>query len=194
MKGGESAMLLCMTSANSYETNHDDRQLESCIVRLAQDDRKAFAILYEQTRACIYGFALSILKNTHDAEDILQDCYIAVCSAAKNYRPCGKPMAWIFTIARNLCLMKQREYRRTGTIPDENWETSFQEKEDLSPEDKLILTECMQTLTDEERQIVVLHAVGGFKHREIAGMLNLPLPTVLSKHSRALKKLKAHFI
>lgn len=186
-------MLLCMTSANSYETNHDDQQLESCIARLAQDDRKAFAILYEQTRACIYGFALSILKNTHDAEDILQDCYIAVCSAAKNYRPCGKPMAWIFTIARNLCLMKQREYRRTGTIPDENWETSFQEKEDLSPEDKLILTECMQALTDEERQIVVLHAVGGFKHREIAGMLNLPLPTVLSKHSRALKKLKAHF-
>jgi RNA polymerase sigma-70 factor (ECF subfamily) len=39
---------------------------------------------------------------------------------------------------------------------------------------------------------VVLHAVSGLKHREIAAALNLPLPTVLSKYNRALKKLKTH--
>jgi RNA polymerase sigma-70 factor (ECF subfamily) len=50
----------------------------------------------------------------------------------------------------------------------------------------------MKHLSDQERQIVVLHAVSGLKHREIAAALNLPLPTVLSKYNRALKKLKTH--
>ena len=45
-------------------------------------------------------------------------------------------------------------------------------------------------LNQQERQIVVLHAVSGFRHREIAQLLQLPLPTVLSKYHRALKKLK----
>ena len=45
-------------------------------------------------------------------------------------------------------------------------------------------------LSDEERQIVVLHAAAGFRHREIADMLGLPLPTVLSKYHRTLKKLR----
>ena len=48
----------------------------------------------------------------------------------------------------------------------------------------------MEELSDEERQIVTLHAVSGFKHREIAELMELPLPTVLSKYSRALKRLK----
>ena len=47
----------------------------------------------------------------------------------------------------------------------------------------------MAALTDEERQVVMLHAVTGLKHREIAQLLELPLATVLSKYRRALKKL-----
>lgn len=48
----------------------------------------------------------------------------------------------------------------------------------------------MTGLSDQERQVVLLHAVTGLKHREIAALLELPLPTVLSKYSRALKKLR----
>ena len=48
----------------------------------------------------------------------------------------------------------------------------------------------MDTLSDEEREIVSLHALTGLKHREIAAMMDLALPTVLSKYHRALKKLK----
>ena len=50
----------------------------------------------------------------------------------------------------------------------------------------------MNHLSDEERQIVVLHAVAGFKHREIADLTGLSLTGVLSKYSRALKKLKQY--
>ena len=43
----------------------------------------------------------------------------------------------------------------------------------------------------EIRRIVLLHAVTGMKHREIAALLELPLPTVLSKYHRALKKMRS---
>ncbi len=65
-------------------------------------------------------------------------------------------------------------------------------EEGMTAEDKAILAECMARLTDEERHIVVLHAVGGLRHRETAVLLGLPLSTVLSKYARALKKLKEH--
>lgn len=62
----------------------------------------------------------------------------------------------------------------------------------MTPEDKLVLRACMQQLEDDERQIVVLHAVSGFLHREIAHLMGMPLSTVASKYNRSLKKLKKY--
>ena len=73
-----------------------------CIQKNAAGDKEALAALYEQTHAAVYGFALSILKNAQDAEDVLQDTYIQVWKAAENYVSAGKPLSWIFTITRNL--------------------------------------------------------------------------------------------
>ena len=111
-------------------------------------------------------------------------------AAAAGYRSSGKPMAWILTITRNLCLMKLRERQKTAGLPREDWERYLDSREEITPEDRLVLTQCMRRLNDQERQIVVLHAVSGFKHREIAELMELPVSTVLSKYRRALKKLR----
>ena len=49
---------------------------ENLILRMAGGDREAFKTLYEQTASVVYGFALSILKNKHDAEDVMHDAFI----------------------------------------------------------------------------------------------------------------------
>ena len=54
------------------------------------------------------------------------------------------------------------------------------------------MQQALASLGEEERRIVLLHAVTGMKHREIAALLELPLPTVLSKYHRALKKMRAY--
>ena len=56
---------------------------------------------------------------------------------------------------------------------------------------RVLLQHALASLGDEERRIVLLHAVTGMKHREIAALLELPLPTVLSKYHRALKKMRS---
>jgi RNA polymerase sigma-70 factor (ECF subfamily) len=188
----ETVILFHLAELDGLREELDPSVLDLYIRRIAAGDTRALENLYHETHTSVYAYVISVLKNVHDAEDVLHDCYLAVHSAAANYSSSGKPMAWIITIAKNLCLMKLRERKKKAEVEDEDFFINAQYNEDsrLTPEDAFILSECMNELSDEERQIVVLHVVSGFKHREIASFLDMALPTVLSKYHRALKKLK----
>lgn len=183
-----------LTSTSAYRSDpfNGADELDRCILGIARGDPDALELLYHSTRASVYSFALSILKNSHDAEDVLQDCYLHIHTGAEHYRSAGKPMAWILTITKNLCYQILRDRQRTADLPQEDWEPWLAANEGLSQEDQVVIRQCMENLTDEERQIVSLHAVAGFRHREIAEVLSLPLSTVLSKYHRAIKKLRQH--
>lgn len=168
----------------------DSRQLEGLMADLAAGDRDALAQLYHRTRAAVYGLAMSILGSGHDAEDVTQDTFVAVWEKCHLYRPQGTPMAWLLTITRNLARMKLRDRSRTQDLGEEQWMAIPAQSPSVTPEDRAVLEAALNILSDQERQIVVLHAAAGLKHREIAKLLELPLPTVLSKYRRALSKLK----
>ena len=68
--------------------------------RVSKRNRCEAAALYRQTKASVFGYALSLLKNPYDAEDVLHDCFVSIYSAAEGYVSSGKPMAWILTITR----------------------------------------------------------------------------------------------
>ena len=61
----------------------------------------------------------------------------------------------------------------------------------MSAEERHVLHTALTALEDTERQVILLHAVSGLKHREIAELLEIPLATALSKYHRGLKKLRA---
>ena len=115
---------------------------------------------------------------------------IAVYSAAAGYVPRGKPMAWIMTIAKNLARMRLRAVRKQLDLDEEDWGRYLTSSPNVSPDERMLLQVAMKVLSDEQQQIVMLHAVAGMKHREIARMLDMPVATVLSKYSRAIKKLR----
>ena len=79
---------------------------ENLILRIAQGDGNAYRILYNETASTVYAFALSILRNRYDAEDVMHDTFIRIYTAAVTYKPLGKPLAWILTIVRNLSYNK----------------------------------------------------------------------------------------
>ena len=182
-------MLVWVTDAIEH-TQGEARELETLLSRIAQGDKEALGALYERTHAALYGFALSLVRRPGDAEDILQETFLRVYAAAERYRPEGKPMAWLMTIAKNLARMRLREAKRTSGLPEEEWERYLSSKPGVSAEDRLILQAALWQLSDAERQIVMLHAVAGLRHRESAALLEMPLATVLSKYARAVRKLK----
>ena len=163
---------------------------DSLLIGVAEGNRQAFSALYRAAGGSVYAYALSMLKDPAEAEDTMQDTFLKVRSAAHLYQPEGKPMAWIFTIARNICLMRLRQQKHIAYFsPDESYkEVDFTQITDL--EDRIVLQAALHVLSDEECQIIVLHAVTGWKHREIAQLLQLPVSTVLSKYRRGLKKLR----
>lgn len=163
---------------------------EELFIQIAEGDMQALETMYYQTYKAVYGFILSILKNQYDAEDILQETYIKIKTGAHLYKPQGKPLAWIFTIARNLSYMKIRKDKNTQTSPYEELENMLDFSAVEDKENKLLLEAAFSILGDEERQIIILHANTGMKHREIAALLKLPLSTVLSKYNLGMKKLR----
>ncbi len=168
-----------------------DELYESCILKIAEGDKDALRTLYEHTKSAVYGFALSIAQNMQDAEDIMQDTFVSINVSAHGYKQMGKPLNWMLTITRNLALMKIRARRRLADLAEDDWGLFIADAASVPSEDKLVLAAALNSVTPEESQIVILHAITGLKHREIAEILNLPLSTVLSKHSRALKKLRS---
>ena len=168
-----------------------DNMLDDLLRSVQSGESDAFAALYREVSPSVYSFALSILKNPHDAEDVLQDCFIRIFQSADQYHSSGKPMAWIMTIAKNLCFMHLRRQGKTEPLPDQ-WDALIPWNEEATTIDRVVLQQCMSRLTDEQRQIVVLHAVAGMKHREIAELMDLALPTVLSKYHRAIHKLRSN--
>ena len=168
-------------------------RLEEILQRVGNGEKKALGELYHETRAAVYGFSLSITKNPSDSEDVLQETYLKVWANAGSYKAKGTPMAWILTITKNLSLMKLREKKRYQDLEEHEWDTSFRiESETGTIEDRHLLEAALNLLWEEERQIILLHAVSGLKHREIAELLDMALATVLSKYHRGLKKLRKY--
>ena len=165
----------------------DPHDLEELLRQIALGSQQAFEELYRATDSAIYGYALSLTKNHHEGQDIMMDTYLKIRCAAHLYMPMGKPMAWILTITKNIARTKLRSAGRQIPLDDlEETTPSF----DRDSEEAVALEQAMKVLGDQERQILILHAVTGLKHREIAEMLGMPLATVLSKYARSLKKLK----
>ena len=183
-------MFLFTIPAEAVDSKKQSIIFDKYIFDIAQGNKEALADLYEDTRAMVYGYALSICKDPHNAEDILQDVFVQIWNAAAQYSSTGKPMAWIFTITRNLAIMTLRQQGKSVCVTDEEMATFFDEHPQITSDDRLMLEALLNELQDDERQIVILHALTGMKFREIAAFMQKPLSTVLSKYNRAIKKLK----
>ena len=159
-------LLFCLTAGLQEESSRCSSGSldDGLFVRMAQGDKKALEQVYRATDKAVFGFALSILHNAADAEDVMQETYVRLFQCAG----------------------------RRAYTPLEDFEEAVGDFSSADAEDRLVLDAAMTILGEQERQILLLHAVAGLKHREIAALLDRPLATVLSKYNRALKKLKNH--
>lgn len=178
--------LLMTTEGPSVKRPIDD----ALIRRIATGDMDALHTLYSSVCDSLYGFILSVVKDPHDADDVLQEAMLKVYTKAGEYIPQGKPLAWIFTIARHMALDKLRGRARIQPLEAIDGEAiTLPGVEDV--ERRLLLETLLNRLPEEDRQILILHAVTGMKYREIAAVLELPSGTVRSRYHRAMERLKA---
>lgn len=153
----------------------------------------AFAKLYETVYEDMYRFAFYTLGNAHDAEDVVSEAVISAFAAIKKLRLDEAFKGWIFRILSNKCNEKIREYtKRNSSFEQETQQNNQKMQSAVSGEDMtgwIAIKGLLWELSKEDRMILCMHIFGGYKTREIAGVLHMNENTVRSKESRALKKL-----
>ena len=169
------------------DKNAENSRLDMQIKLIAQGRKTALEALYQMTKTSVYAYSLSLLGSVTEAEDAMQEVYLEIWQSAGSYKSVGKPMGWIITLTKNVCFMKLRSKKYVSPEP---LEPSHFSGSGLCPEESAVLRGCLETLTESEREVILLHAVSGLKHREIAEITGLSLTAVLSRYHRSIKKLR----
>jgi RNA polymerase sigma-70 factor (ECF subfamily) len=178
---------------NTVPSGADPSQLLS---RVAAGDRDAFAGLYRQTQAKLYGTIVRILIRRDLAGEILQEVYVRIWQKAADFDATkGSPIAWMATIARNRALDEAR--RVTPLALDdlpENFEPAALEIDPLGSRDRseqlAALMRCLAQLDEEKRQIILLAYYRGASREELSKRFDRPVPTIKTWLHRGLAQLK----
>jgi len=87
-------------------------QLAAALRRVAEGDRAALRLVYDETAAKLFGVCLRILNDRSEAEDVLQDVYITVWQKARAFDEArASPITWLVAIARNRAIDRLRSGR-----------------------------------------------------------------------------------
>ena len=163
-------------------------------VRRAQaGDAAAFAELYSLVYKDLYRIALLNLNNQHDASDVVSDTVLEAYSSITKLRDEKAFKAWITKILTVKIKNKRKEYSQINNFReeledlDESKETAVNTEIDV---DGLNVMEGFKKLSSEERMVLSLSVVSGYKSEEIARMTGSSANTVRSKVARAKIKLK----
>ena len=146
-----------------------------------------FLELYEPVHKDMYRLAYYYLGNAQDAEDVVGDTVLKAYEKFATLRKKEAFKSWIFTILVNQCMtfLRKKAVRGTSELVEE---PSFEP----SLEDITVVKDLLAVLSEEERQIVILSVLGGYKGEEIARILHIKHGTVRTKYRRALKKMERY--
>lgn len=141
--------------------------------------------IYKQHSKYVFNVALSVLKNTNDAEDIMQDVFIKFFENMDNFRAEADIKTYLYKMTVN----KSIDYIRKQAGRREKLSKIF-EKNTKSEAQSLILFDLLDKLTLNEKLPLILSEIGGFSYKEIAEILNIKTGTVKSRINRSINKLK----
>lgn len=149
----------------------------------------------------LYHFALRLILNAAEAQDITQEVFLRLHQCKEGYRPKGKFAAWLFNIAHNLCISRFRKRKwyafwpRIKDAPDESveFESPGPSPRDVAQDNDLscILKKCIQGLPLLQKEALILREYENLDYHEIAKILQKPQATVKILLYRARQNLKA---
>ena len=140
------------------------------------------------------SFALGFTRNNEDAKDLTQETFLKAIKYKNYYTPQTNFKAWVFTIMRNIFINQYRRKVKSGTIFDNSKEmylltnSSGSEESAVSQIATKDIEEKIAGLSEEYKYPFEMH-FNGFKYKEIADKLGIPIGTVKSRIFIARKKL-----
>jgi RNA polymerase sigma-70 factor (ECF subfamily) len=164
---------------------------DDLIRRVARRDANAFEALYRRYARPVFGLALRRLGDRMNAEDAVQETFAAIWRSARTYKPeRGAGAPWLYAVARNAIVDRSRsrseppgegpELPADEPTPAERAEASYTSWR---------VHRALESLGENEREVIELAYYGGLSQSEVADFLNIPLGTVKTRTRAGLGRL-----
>lgn len=171
----------------------EDQRLHKLFVELKNNDENALEKIYNEYKNVIYKIAFSILKDSNDAEDIVQNVICKIFKMEKSKLPTTKEFSWIYTVTKNEAFTFYRLKNKNDNIDD-----IYAIKSKINPIDKaediIYYNQIIKKLKPIDQEIVSLKIVSDFSFKTISRILNMPIGTVEWRYYKSVKYLKKSVI
>ncbi|MEX0893880.1 MAG: sigma-70 family RNA polymerase sigma factor [Gemmatimonadota bacterium] len=164
--------------------------------RACAGDGDAFEGLVRRHMRAAYAVALGVMRNPTDAEDVVQDAFIKALEELESCREPDRFAAWLARIVRNRAhsFHRYRRVRRATTLDDAGPLAGASDPAQDTARSRLRdrLSLAAAELSEKQRQVLLLHDLEGWKHREIGELMDMPAGTVrytLHQARRAMREL-----
>jgi RNA polymerase sigma-70 factor (ECF subfamily) len=176
----------------AQEMKNGDPAIARAVALAKSGDDDGIRFLYLRYKDNVYGYVLSIVRDAHEAEDVTQTVFMKLISVIHKYEPRHVPFAaWILKVARNVALDSLRQRR---PVPCEEVIESWHPDDDLSHDRRRGLEQALETLTEDQRDVVVLRHLVGLSPGEIADRMGRTESSIHGLHHRARVALRRELI
>jgi RNA polymerase sigma-70 factor (ECF subfamily) len=146
------------------------------VARCLGGDADAFDVLVRRYYRAAFSVAFGVLGNRHDAEDVVQDAFVKALDRLEDCREPSKFVQWLMMIVRNRAL-SHRTYRKIRETSELIPEIAEAEDSPLVDAARSELADTLQsalaTLNEVQREVVLLHDLDGWTHKDIAEALEI---------------------
>jgi RNA polymerase sigma-70 factor (ECF subfamily) len=162
--------------------------------RIASGDTAAVGELYDRHSRLLYGLILRILRNRAEAEDVLQEVFVAVWKRAGTFDvTLGSPIGWLVRVARNRAIDRLRS-RQVQERTTEGWQTPpaapSPESTVVDREARQSMARALEALPREQRTLIEHAFYQGWTHAELSARFQMPLGTVKTRIRRGMSALR----
>jgi RNA polymerase sigma-70 factor (ECF subfamily) len=163
----------------------------------ARGDEAAFARLYDEVAARVYGLVLRVVRDPAQSEEVSQEVFLDIWRTSARFDPSlGSPLSWMLTIAHRKAVDRVRSAQastdREDAYGSRNRDRSFDETAEAVETrlDAQRVRHALDSLTQTQRGAVELAYFGGYTHTEVATLLGVPLGTAKTRIRDGLIRLR----
>ena len=181
------------------DTLPSDAPETELLARVAGGDTEAFSQLYDRLAGVLFSIAVRILRDTHAAEDVVQEAFVQIWAKAGSYDSrLGKPATWAITLLRNKAIDRLRASQRghrlmEAAMAEQLADETFHDASYvplLGKETARVVRVAMAKLAPEQKQAIEMAFFSGLTQTEIAVALQAPLGTVKARIRRGMLELR----
>lgn len=152
------------------------------------DKETAVAEIFETYSGEIFKYSMSLLKNSQDAQDAVQEVFVKFIQNRHSFRGDCSIKTWLLIITRNYCYQQLGGRDKSNQSIDENLLKVYDSNIDI----KISLNDALEKIGKEDFEIIYLRAYAGHSYQEIAEILNISIDNVKVKLFRVREQLRKH--